>query len=257
MLDNHSPLPLYHQLRKMIVDRIETGEWRPGDRVPSEVELVKQYGVSRTTVRLALADLANQGLLTRLQGRGTFVAQPHIRQHLNRLTGFTQDMQSRGKHATSRLLRFEVVSASQAMARVLDQAPGVSLIVLKRLRLADELPMAIETSYLVYELCQALLKQDLTSRSLYHLLSVELDINPARAHQEMQAVVCPPEEARLLGVPRSSPVLHIIRTTYDQKDRPFEHVESYYRGDRYVFQAELRWEPSQILSQNLESTSEA
>jgi GntR family transcriptional regulator len=150
----------------MIVDRIETGEWRPGDRVPSEVELVKQYGVSRTTVRLALADLANQGLLTRLQGRGTFVAQPHIRQHLNRLTGFTQDMQSRGKHATSRLLRFEVVSASQAMARVLDQAPGVSLIVLKRLRLADELPMAIETSYLVYELCQALLKQDLTSRSL-------------------------------------------------------------------------------------------
>lgn len=229
----------------MIADRIETGEWQPGDRVPSEVELVKQFGVSRTTVRLALADLANQGLLTRLQGRGTFVAQPRIRQHPNRLTSFTQDMQARGKHATSRLLRLEVVPASPSAARALEREPGASLIVLKRLRLADELPMAIETSYLVYELCKALLKLDLTSRSLYHTLSVELNIIPAQANQEMQAVVCPPEEARLLGVPRGSPALHIIRTTYDQTGRPFEHVESYYRGDRYVFQAELNWSQAQ------------
>lgn len=239
MLDNHSPLPLYHQLRKMIADRIETGEWQPGDRVPSEIELVKQLGVSRTTVRLALTDLANQGLLTRLQGRGTFVAHPRIRQPLNRLTGFTQDMLARGKRPASRLLQFDVVPASAAAARALGLQLGAPLIALKRLRLADELPMAVEAAYLAYELCKALLKQDLTSRSLYHILSVELNIIPARAQQEMQAVVCPPEEARLLGIPRGSPALHIIRITYDQTGRPFEHVESYYRGDRYVFQAEL------------------
>ena len=239
MLDNHSPLPLYHQLRKMIADRIETGEWRPGDRVPSEIELVRQFGVSRTTVRLALSDLANQGLLTRLQGRGTFVSQPRIRQHLNRLTGFTQDMQARGKHPASRLLQFEVVPGSPSAARALERQPGDSLIVLKRLRMADELPMSVETAYLPYDLCKPLLERDLSGHSLYHTLAVELNIYPARARQEMQAVVCPPEEARLLGVSRGSPALHITRTTYDQSGRPFEHVESYYRGDRYVFQAEL------------------
>lgn len=239
MLDLASPIPLYYQLEAHIEEQIDAGKWKAGDQVPSEAELGEQFQISRTTVRQALGDLVNRGRLTRIQGKGTFVAQPRIQQGLTHLTGFTQDMQHRGQKPSARILQFEVVSALPQVAKHLKISSGELVILLKRLRLADDEPMALETSYISYQLCSSILQEDLSGASLYQLLRQKLGIFPLRARQQMEAIGCPAAEAKLLSVVKGSPVLHIWRTTFDQNERPFEWVESIYRGDRYVFSVEM------------------
>lgn len=238
-LDTESPIPLYYQLRKFITDRIDTGEWRPGDRLPSESELGLQFGISRTTVRQALGELTSQGLLTRIQGKGTFVARPRIRQRLNALTGFTQDMRARRLRPFSRVLDLRLVEAGGRESASLGLRAGEEVVLLRRLRLANEEPMALETAYLLPEFFGVLQAANLAERSLYEVLSQNCGITPTLADQQIEAVACPAAEAGLLGIRKGSPVLHMQRTSYDQNRRPFEQVESYYRGDRYVFFAEL------------------
>jgi GntR family transcriptional regulator len=113
------------------------------------------------------------------------------------------------------------------------------VILLKRLRLADGEPVAVETDYLPDAMCHGLLKEKLNGRSLYDVLTKNFNITPTRAEQQLEAVACPPTEAKLLGVRSGSPVLHIHRTTFNRDGRPFEMVESIYRGDKYIFYAEL------------------
>ncbi|HEX2980367.1 MAG TPA: GntR family transcriptional regulator [Anaerolineaceae bacterium] len=242
MLDNQSRIPLYHQLIDFIAAQIHSGAWRAGDRIPSEGDLGMQFNISRTTVRTALGELENQGLLTRVQGKGTFVAHPRIHQRLNRLTGFTTDMQTRRLQPSSRVLIAQDVPVPPKVAQPLQVTPGSLVIMLQRLRLADGTPMAVETAYLHGDFCPGLLSDDLSDKSLYEVLSTRFKVLPARAVQELEAMACPGQEARLLNIHKGSPVLHIFRTTYDQDDRPFERVESYYRGDRYIFYAELTQE---------------
>jgi GntR family transcriptional regulator len=239
MLDTKTFIPLYHQLKLHIEAQIRSGAWQPGDQVPSESELGGQFKVSRTTVRQALGELVNQGLLTRVQGKGTFVAQPRIRQYLNRLTGFTEDMLTRRMKPSSQLLHTGMETASLRVASALQIAEGTLVITLKRLRLVEDLPMAVEISHLREDLCRAFDAQELADGSLYTYLTKKFNIIPTTAHQDMEAIICPQPQMRLLDMPRGGAVLHIDRTTFDQSDRPFEQVESFYRGDRYVFQAEL------------------
>ncbi|HEY3308904.1 MAG TPA: GntR family transcriptional regulator [Desulfuromonadaceae bacterium] len=243
MLDYKSPIPLHYQLRSTIENRIESGQWKPGDRVPSEFELGEEFHISRTTVRQALGDLVNQGLLTRLKGRGTFVSQPRIQQHLTRLTSFTQDMHARGKQPGAKTLQLEVVISPAHISKSLQVELNEPVILLKRLRMADGVPMAVETAFLSHRLCSPLLEEDLSQGSLYELLRRKLKIIPSHASQSLESVLCPRTEAQLLGITKGSPVLSIRRVTYGRDGLPFETVESYYRGDRYIFYAELSINP--------------
>jgi len=127
-----------------------------------------------------------------------------------------------------------------AVARSLQLQPGDQVIRLKRLRVADGEPVAVETAYLPDGLFHGLRSEKLDGRSLYDLLGARYKIVPTRAEQQLEAVGCPSAEAKLLGLRKGSPVLHIHRTTFSQDGRPFETVESFYRGDKYVFYAELR-----------------
>lgn len=238
-LDKDSPIPLYYQLQQIVEERIDGGEWPPGMQVPSERELCEQFQVSRITVRQALLALANQGRLTRQQGVGTFVASPRIKQRLNRLTGFTEELEARGQHPGARVLQLELLPAPPTVARGLDLPPGEEVILVKRLRLADEEPLAIEIAHLPAHLCPGLEHQDLGAHSLYELLGREFDIVPARAEQQIEALACPATEARLLGVRKGSPMLHMYRVTYGRDGQAIEHTESFYRGDRYIFHVEL------------------
>ena len=240
MLDKRSPLPLHQQLKAAIEERILSGEWLPGTQVLSEREFCEQYEISRITVRQALTALVMEGRLIRAPGRGTFVASPRIEQQLTQLTGFTQDMQARGKRPSARVLEAGSIAALPTVARALKIAVGESVIMLKRLRLADGEPVAIETAYLLESRCRGILKEQLATRSLYDILTKKYRLKPVRAMQQMEAIACPAAEAKLLGTRRGAPVLHIQRTTYDREGRPFELVESFYRGDRYTFYAELQ-----------------
>jgi len=213
-------------------------------QAPSERELCDQYHVSRITVRQAITQLVNEGRLVREQGRGTFVAHPRIEQQLTTLTSFTQDMQQRGQKPGSRTLQFDVqeMPPHAAQALGLNASARHKAIILKRLRTANDEPLAVETAHLVLPRCAALNKVNLEQYSLYEALRQYCDVLPSHARQQIKAVACADPEARLLDVRRGSPVLHIIRTTFAQDNEAFEYVESVYRGDKYVFYADLHME---------------
>jgi GntR family transcriptional regulator, N-acetylglucosamine utilization regulator len=246
MLDRNSPIPLHSQLRSAIDRKIESGEWTPESQVPSERELCEQFQVSRITVRQALHQLVTDGRLIRIHGRGTYVATSPLKKQLLPLVGFSEDMAARGQRPGARVLRFESANASLAVAQALRLAAGESVLVLRRLRLANGRPMALETVYLPEQLLPGLLDESLEDRSLYQLLRQKYTIRPARAVQQWQAVPCPGADAKLLDVRKGSPVLQIQRTTFDSEGRPFEYLESFFRGDRYVFQAELTNQDGQL-----------
>lgn len=241
-LSRKSRQPLYDQLKAILEAKIDSGAWKPDAQLPSERELCEQYQVSRITVRQAIKELEVEGRLERRHGRGTFVARPRVEQRLARLTGFTQDMLARSQQPGATVLQLDCLPAPLTVARILHLRANEPVVVLRRLRLASGEPMAVETAYLPDRLVHDLVTENMENRSLYKLLREKFDIIPSRAEQRMQAMACPAAEARLLGIRRNSPVLHIYRTTFDQKDRPFEYVESLYRGDKYVFHAELNHE---------------
>ena len=231
---------MYYQLKELIREKVAAGEWQPGDLIPSERELSEKYGISRMTVRQALTELTNERLLRREQGKGTFVAEPKIEQRLTRLTGFTEDMRKRGMRSGARVLRLELTAAPALPARALQVDPGSStVLLLERLRLAGGEPMALETCYIHFDGAHKLLKENFEDQSLYVLLTEKYDIVPTRAEQQMEAALCNQREQELLGLEEAAPVLRNRRVTFDQRGRPFEYTESVYRGDRYVFYAEL------------------
>ena len=240
VLDRYSPIPLHYQLRTAIDSRIDSGEWRPDSQVPSERDLCEQFQVSRITVRQALSQLVTEGRLVRVRGRGTFVAQSPFKKCLLPLVGFTQDMLARGQKPGAKVLKFEVTAATPNVARALQIPEEEGVIVLKRLRLANEQPMAVETVHLPERFCPGILQENLEDQSLYSLLRGRYGIRPTRAFQQWQAVACPSLDAKLLGVRSRSPVLQIRRVTYEAGGRPFEYLESFFRGDRYIFYAELQ-----------------
>lgn len=238
MVNRNYPLPLYYQLMEELRRRIEEGEWKPGDLIPSERELTEIYGISRMTVRQALGELVNDGLLHRSPGRGTFVARPKIRKKLSRLTSFTEEMHTRSKEAGAQVLRMEMAPARATVAEVLQIEAGHQVALVERLRLADGDPVGIECCHLSFQGCEAILREDL-SGSLYALLVKRFGLVPTRAQEEMEAGACGSREANILGIRRGAPVLLIRRKTLDQHQRPFEYVESVYRGDNYILSVEL------------------
>ncbi|MCB0044250.1 MAG: GntR family transcriptional regulator [Caldilineaceae bacterium] len=239
MLNKNYPLPIYYQLKELIREKIVAREWQPGDLIPSERELSEQYDISRMTARQALTELTNEGLLHRVQGKGTFVAEPKIEQPLTRLTGFTEDMRMRGVQSKGHVLRLELVASPTLVLRALRIMPNQPVVLLERLRLTGADPIALEACYLHFNRVQSLMQENFEGISLYNLLIEKYDITPTRAEQQVGADLCSRREQELLNIAKGSPVLRNKRVAFDQRGQPFEYTESAYRADRYVFQAEL------------------
>ncbi len=234
--------PIYVQIQNVIRERIERGEWTPGTMLPSEREFRETYGIARMTVRQAISALVAEGLLTRVHGKGTFVIRPPLRQSLSKLTSFSEDMRDRGLVATTRLLARARQAATEEEAALLTLPVGAPVLYLRRLRLANGRPMAIETCTLRGDVGLPLLQEDLEHQSLYRLLQERCGLRLSRAGQEIAAGSADAEEARLLDILRGAAVLHIQRTSFacwDGQEAPFEHVRSTYRSDRYRFYVEL------------------
>jgi GntR family transcriptional regulator len=242
-LDRYSATPLYLQLKGLLEQEMVNGILKPHSRVPSERELSEQFAISRMTVRQALTELIQEGRLYTRAGKGTFVAEPKIRQQLQSLTGFTEDMRARGFDPHTRVMTRAIIPAAERVAQSLNLREGAPVFCLERLRLADDEPMAIEVSCLAFAGMERLQTLDL-SGSLYAVLRDHFGLYPALADQEFEAALARPHERALLHLPEGAPVLKIQRTTYDDERRPFEYVESVYRGDRYRFVARLTREAS-------------
>lgn len=251
MLDRNHPLPLYYQLAQALRDRVVRGEFRPGDAFPSERELCLTYGLSRMTVRQAVSELAQEGLVRRDRGRGTYVSRAKFVKRLSRLLGFTEEMRARGKSVSSRLLRLEAVPARSQVADMLQIAAGETVILVERLRLADNETVSVERSHLHFDGCNALLNRDLNG-SLYKLLIEEFGRVPTRASEELEPGICDANEASILKIREGEPVMLVRRRTLDQSGNPFEYVESVCRGDSYVFAVDLVAEDSPLERQERE-----
>ncbi|MGQ9501888.1 MAG: GntR family transcriptional regulator [Anaerolineae bacterium] len=239
-IDRNSKLPLYHQLYEILRDHILSGAWQPGESIPPESELVKQYHVSRTTVRQVLDLLVKEGLIFRQRGRGSFVAHPTVEQGLTRIISFTEDMRRRGLQPGTQVLSVELVGAPPEIAAYLRISPGEELALLKRLRLADGEPMSIEESHLVHRYCPGVLRYDYASQPLRETLECEYGIRLVRARQTIRAIAAPSTIAHLLKVPARAPLLYVERVSYTHGDVPVEYLRYYHRGDRYVLYAELQ-----------------
>lgn len=238
ILDKRSATPLYLQLKKLLESQVVGGTLQPHSRVPSERELSEQYAISRMTARQALAELIQEGRLYTSAGKGTFVAEPKIRQNLQALTSFTEEMRARGLTPMTRLIRRELVNTTVEIAASLRVAEDTTVLCVQRLRLADNAPMALETAYLCFAGVERLLTVSLEG-SLYSVLREQFGLIPAEAVQEVEAVLAQPQERTFLHLPEGAPVLKLQRTTFDEELRPFEFVQSVYRSDRYRFAARL------------------
>ncbi|MGN9811582.1 GntR family transcriptional regulator [Micromonospora sp. BQ11] len=214
--------------------RTEIGQaLRPHDPLPSERELVARFGVSRATVRQAVGRLEEEGLVYRAQGSGTFVADPATISKNLALTSFSEDMRLRRLTPDSRLLDLTVTPAPVAVARDLAVSPGAEVVHVRRLRLADGLPMCLEEVWLPAERIGDL-DAAVVAGSLYEVLA-ERGVRPHHADQVISATVVDADQARLLGVAAFSPALRVDRITYAESGTAVERAESIYRADRYDF----------------------
>lgn len=234
-----SHLPLYYQLKELIREKIANGEWSIGAMIPSERELSEQYEISRMTARQALKELTTEGILYSEKGKGTFISTPKMQQALNRLSGFTEDMKTRGLVSSAKVLRFEATAPPILVQQALQVSGPRSVVLLERLRLVNQEPFALESCYLNFKGAEGLFNEDMENNSLYSLLNQKFDISPTRAQQQVEADLCSQREEKLLNLLPGAPVLRNRRLSFDQWGRAFEYTESAYRADRYIFKVDL------------------
>ncbi len=238
---NHSsPMPYYAQVKEALRERVERGEWRPGEQIPGEPELCQIFGVSRTVIRQALMELVFEGLIVREKGKGTFVAEPKITESLaQRLTGFYEDMASRGTPPVSRVLRQQLSEAVAKVAGYLNVPVGEPLVEIERLRFINEEPLVLVTTYVPYALCPKLLEADLTRQSLYTWIESEYAMVIASGRRTLEAVAAAPRESELLQVPVGAPLMLLNSVCVLENGTPIEYYHALHRGDRSRFDAEL------------------
>lgn len=232
------PLSKYYQLTQILRKRIQSGELKPGDQIPVEDALCREYGVSRGTVRQAISRLVQQGLVSRHQGRGTFVNAPRLGPAFFTLTSFDEEMREQHRRPSTQLLALEVTPAISTIAERLELTVGEPVIHIVRLRLADDQPVVHETRYLAQALCPDLVNDDLEAESVHSLLIHKYSIPLVRTIHTVEARTLSPEETRLLQVEPGTAAFFVDRLTYttsDKGDCPAVLYQAIYRGDDYQF----------------------
>jgi GntR family transcriptional regulator len=214
-LERSNPVPLYYQLKEVLRQQIKSGQLAPNTTIPSEPELVASYQVSRATVRQALTELVNEGLLYRMHGKGTFVREPRMEQHVNELSSLTNELQRRGRRPGGILLLSELARGSSVVRQRLKLAEDEQVIRLERLRTADGQPIAYEVDYIPYLRSSSLYQRvkEVGEGSLYQLLASE-GMLPATIEQSITAGHAQAREAELLRIPGGEAVVRVQSTTF-------------------------------------------
>jgi GntR family transcriptional regulator len=249
-LDREAPLPLYFQLREAIVGEIHRLGLAPGDRLPTELELERRYGVSRSTIRQALNELAADGVVRRIQGKGTFVEAPKI-QHVPVLTSFSELLKSQGYTPSHRLLASSIQAAPAEVAEGLGIEEGATCRFLRRVFLADGDPVGVADTWLPLALLgdhgELFENGEIEEGSLYEILQREpLGLVLHRAVETINPGLAEEADAELLRHAPGSPLLVIKRITFTPEDRPIEWTRLLFAGDRYEYRVEMR-RPAQVV----------
>jgi GntR family transcriptional regulator len=234
-------VPLYHQIQHLIRHRIQTAEYVPGNQIPSENDLCLELRVSRVTLREALRELVRDGMLVKVQGKGTFVAlNPPKRVTPVKYTGFLDELQERVLKLKVTDVELSKVTASAELKTLLELPERETEVTLvKRLRHVDGEPFSFTLNYLPLHIGERLREKELFTVPLLRILQDELKIPIVRARETIEAAPANPEIAQRLGISVLHPVMHMKRVMFTTKDRPFELVETYYRADKYHYSVNL------------------
>lgn len=231
--------PMYHQLKRRIIDDIASQGLRAGDLLPGEHRLCEKFNVSRTVVRQALSQLENQGIIERVKGKGTFVAHQKVPESLvHTLTGLYEEVAARGGHVHSEVRRQEVILAEDDVAESLGVPPQSPVIVIERLRYVDDEPWSWTTTYLPHDIGLLVLHEDLRDKSLYALLATH-GIRAVRGVRSAEAVSANRAQGALLKVGSGQALLVLRSISYDEQEQPMEYFIAYHRGDRSRFEFQL------------------
>ncbi|MGE5598816.1 MAG: GntR family transcriptional regulator [Bacteroidota bacterium] len=231
-LDSQSVIPLYHQLKTLLREKVESGEWQPGQAVPSELKIAEMFKVSRVTARRALMDLTAEGLFCRYRGKGTFVSPPKIVQGLSRLYVFGDQMRAQGLEPASHIISVAEREAPPSICRDLQLPAKARVVELRRLRLADSEPIILETTWISSALCPGLAGKDFARDSLYGILAEDYGINVVDAEEYFEPVLVDDYEAMLLQVERRSPAMMLYHRAFASGRQPIEVSKGIVRGDR-------------------------
>jgi GntR family transcriptional regulator len=239
-IDTQSSIPLHHQIKAAIREAIDNETIQPGDRLPSESEWSKVYGINKLVVRQALAELIQEGLLRRVQDLGVFVAGPKVVQVFPTVLGFSARMRREGHVTINRVLRQERISAPHAIARHLDIAEGAHMMQLVRLRIVDNEPFMIETSFLPLDRFPDVLGDDFAIRSLYDVISIRYGTTVFKLEQTLEPVLMTEYETRLLESAPGSPAMLMEVIAFASEDDPFEFSKAIVRGDKCKYYFRMR-----------------
>lgn len=241
-LDRNHILPLYEQVEKYLGSLIDSGSLDPGDKLPSEKNLEDKFGVSRVTIRRALQELAHEGRIVRVPGKGSFVLQPKI-EPLTALTSFSENMRAQGYEPSYQQAKISIIEANPKITNKLQLPINSKVLHVSRLMLADGLPMAIQDAYLPYSIYQKkpslFTPEVLTNISMYKVLELELGEKLYRADEWVDASRADPSEAEKLKISPGDLLLIIERLTLSQENQPIEYVKLIYPANRYRYKVEL------------------
>ncbi|NLC73204.1 MAG: GntR family transcriptional regulator [Ruminococcaceae bacterium] len=229
--DTKSDMPLYTQLSNIVKRSISAGTLREGEKLPSESELCRIYDVSRSTVRQAIGILESEGMLVRMQGRGTFVTSSDFHKRSYNVYSFTSEISGMGRVPTSTILEFEVIIPPAAVARLLELGEGVYVYRFRRIRNVDGEPVILETSHYPTFIYPGLNRKLLATHSFYSLL-YEKGVVPHTAEDEYSATLLKEEEAKLLDSKPGAAAFAVKRLTKTEQGIIYEYTESLIRGDK-------------------------
>ena len=235
-IDKTSPIPVYYQLKTILLDKIKSGEYPAGCIIPSERELSEKLGISRMTVRQAINQLATERFLVREKGKGTFVSEAKFEQR--NIMSFSETVKRQGMVPITRVLEFTEESNCYDIKEMLDLRSDQKLFRIKRLRFADETPIAVEEVYINVDLYPGINKLDLT-KSLYELLKTNYSIDINYMDNKIEAVKASKEDRELLMLSAGIPVLKISGISYTKDDKKLFYERDIYRADKYNYSVRI------------------
>jgi GntR family transcriptional regulator len=238
-LDRHSHLPLYYQLKQSLLERFEKGEFPPGQPITAEVDLAKDYCISRATVRRAMQEMTHDGYIHRIPGKGTFILRTRIQRGLTRMSSFSEDMKERGQEVTSRLLEAGFRQPPAYIADQFHKSAEEPILYICRLRLANDLPLALNYSYIKLPEGVSISEEELAETpSLWSLLERK-GLPLIETDKVIEAVLATDERARLLDVPVGTALLQVEGMAYTINHVPVEFSQVISPGERYKYLVHL------------------
>lgn len=240
-LDKSIPIPLYYQLKSILLNKIKTGVYQEGQCIPTEMQLAETLQISRSTVRQAIAELAQEGWLERKTSKGTFVCRPEsTTSYIRSFEPFHQQIRRLGKVPHTELMELEIVEASATLIKAMGLEPGEKVISMFRRRFADNEPLVTIHNHLPLSCCSFVIDHDFKTESLYEVMTQNDASRPVRTRTIVSAEKATSNDVNLLLIKPGSPILSFQTISYNAAGKIVDYATSHYRGDGSKFEIDAR-----------------